>query len=757
MSTESELKIRVSTTSDLTGATDAAQAINQVGNALKQTQNAAKDSEHENKGLLESFGSLGHRGNEAREAVEGVARASQGGAGAIFGIAQAVRALLGVIRGGVAASGPIGLFVTILGTLGGLLLVIREKFSKTGEAAEKTAAGIGETNKALDTTKENAGAAEKKLKDLADKGLADATTKAKEMETAFDKAAAAIERTAAAAAKVRAAENERKQAQIEADQASGKLTSEQADAAKFNLNRDAARGDVAAQQKLAADTAKNEARRVEAAQRNVDHEATFGKAFGQTQNDLLTRKSEISGELQNLKLTAERINDEFDEKVTALERQKQPLRLTDDPIAAGKKSLDNSILDGLIEGINETRQATIKSYAEKVTPLATEAQELDKRLAGVNEQLTESGAALQAFQAALKETKTKAAEKIDLVKNDAAVATKVGAIQEGTADLRQITKTNSAFKEKSQAADAAAAKADALDAKIKQAKDDAFLKPGFGNTADTSALEKQRDEARTEEANARRAADALAAHRPKTPPTVDDILKQTQAQELAKKQSDLAGGDPQLEKNTKAAADEVAATREQIKKRESDPFLKVAGGTADTTQLEHKLSSRQAALDEAQKAQESDLHARAEQSRAISEASNQPKISHRGITDSHGNPLPIDNLTKPGEGKAVRTPEKGTAAVIDSNDELVAALRENTAALRAAAGSSGGAPKGDGGKAGDKAAAETKKAAGDSAQAFDKYHATVKGTFVAQKEKHEAHTRDIDQIRRELDAMRDAR
>ena len=461
--------------------------------------------------------------------------------------------------------------------------------------------------------------------------------------------------------------------------------------------------------------------------------------------------------MQELKLNAERVNDAFDEKVTALERQKQPIGLTDSPATAGQKLLDRNILDGLIERLNETRQATIKGYAEKVTPLANEAQELDKRLAGVNGQLTESSAALLTFITALKETKAKAAQKIDLVKNDADVATKVGAIQEGTADLRQIAKINSTFKVKNQEADAAAAKADALDAKIKQAKEDAFLKPGFGNTADTGALEKQRDEARAEEAAARRAADTLAAHRPKTPPAVNDILKQNQAQELAKKQSALAGADPEFEKATKAAADEVAATRAQIKKRENDPFLNVAGGTADTTQLEEKLSSRQAALDQAQKAQESDLHARAEQSRAISEANTQPKTSHRGITDSHGNPLPIDNLTKPGEGKAVRTPEKSTAAVVDSNGELVAALRENTAALRAAAGSGGGAPKGDGGKAVDKAAAETKKAAGDSAQAFDKYHATVKGTFMAQKEKHEAHTRDIDQIRRELDAMRDAR
>jgi hypothetical protein len=529
---DKELEIGIKVTSDTTGVAQAKQGLDQVNSALQKTQTAEKGAEEGSKGLLDSFGALGHRGNEAREAVEGVARASEGGAGAIFGIAQAVRALLNVIRGGVAASGPIGLFVTILGTLGGLLLVIREKFFSAGEAAEKTATSVGEANTAIKDTKKSAEDANTKLKDLADKGLTDATSKAKELEDQFDKTSAAIERAAAAAGKIRQAENDRKLAQIEADQAAGKISPEKADAAKFNLSRDAAKGDVAAQEKLAADIAKKEKERVDAAQKNVDNELTFGKLEAGTQNDLLKRKAEVSDELGALRDTAEKINEAFDAKVADLQYQKQKPDLLDSPAQAGKKELDNKVLEGLIEGVNENRQKTLSGYAERVTPLAQESEALDKSLQKTNETLAQSNGALLGFLDALKATKAKAEERIKLVNDDLKTTQKVEGIKQGTADIRQTTKTDAALKQSSATADAAAKRSTDIEAQIKKRKDDAFL-GAFGQTADTSDLEKQLADARAQEAAAQKStADILEGQKsikqkpqPIEPKTDEDIPK----------------------------------------------------------------------------------------------------------------------------------------------------------------------------------------------------------------------------------------
>ncbi len=503
MAEEKKLEIGIKVGADTAGATQTVAALNQVGNTLDKTSKSAEKTEESSKGLLDSFGALGHRGNEAKEAVEGVARASQGGAGAIFGVAQAVRALLNVIRGGVAASGPIGLFVTILGTLGGLLLVIREKFASTGEAAEKTATSVGEANTAIDQTKKSADDADKQLKELADKGLTDATAKAKELEDQFDKTSAAIERAAAAAAKIRAAENDQKLAKIEADQASGKISPEKADAAKFNLSRDSASGDVAAQEKLAGKITEQENKRVEAAQKNVENELLFGKLEAQAQNENKKRKGEVTDQLGTLRDTAEKINEAFDAKVADLQYQKKKPDLLDNPVQAGKKLLDNKILEGLIEGVNENRQKTLSGYAEKVTPLAQESDELDKSLQKTNETLAQSNGALQGFLDALKATKAKAEERIKLVNDDLKTTQKVAGIQQGTAEIRQTTKTDAAIQQSSATAGAAAKRSTEIEAEIKKRKDDAFL-GSFGQTADTSDLEKKLADARAQEVAAQK-------------------------------------------------------------------------------------------------------------------------------------------------------------------------------------------------------------------------------------------------------------
>lgn len=122
------LDIRISTT----GAAQAARDIEGIGSAAgKAGQEAGKAGATARQG----FNQFSKAGNDAANVINGLETASRGGIAGIFGIANAMRSLIGIVRGAVAATGPLGLLVTLLGT--GLAAAMT-LFGRSANSAEKS-------------------------------------------------------------------------------------------------------------------------------------------------------------------------------------------------------------------------------------------------------------------------------------------------------------------------------------------------------------------------------------------------------------------------------------------------------------------------------------------------------------------------------------------------------------------------------------------------------------------------------------------
>lgn len=117
-----------------------------------------------------------------------------------------------------------------------------------------------------------------------------------------------------------------------------------------------------------------------------------------------------------------------------------------------------------------------------------------------------------------------------------------------------------------------------------------------------------------------------------------------------------------------------------------------------------------------------------------------------GITDSQGNAIALDKLTKQGQGKATLDAAAAAPAIVSSNAELIAALNANTAALQAAAG---------GGSGGSTTAKAVGAAADKNAKSGDKLHDTVISSLDAQSNRNEATSRKLDEINRKQRAKDD--
>lgn len=130
-----KLEIPIEIRANTAGAKQAEQAVQQVGNAAaKAGQQTQRMGEAGRKG----FNDFSKAGNDAANIVGNLERASQGGIQGVFGLANAVRALINVVRAGVASTGPLGLLVTVVGTLGGLFLALTSRSKASGDELVKT-------------------------------------------------------------------------------------------------------------------------------------------------------------------------------------------------------------------------------------------------------------------------------------------------------------------------------------------------------------------------------------------------------------------------------------------------------------------------------------------------------------------------------------------------------------------------------------------------------------------------------------------
>lgn len=237
---------------------------------------------------------------------------------------------------------------------------------------------------------------------------------------------------------------------------------------------------------------------------------------------------------------------------------------------------------------------------------------------------------------------------------------------------------------------------------------------------------------------------------------VTAIDRQTFQQELRGKQADLSVGDPELLKASRSAAADVASTRAEIQKRKDSTVTGGFGAKADTADLEQKLTEQQSALTKAQKAQEADRLSRQSQSSALSTAvksdqanrapsalkrpgeESQPAAAGYAVdaagnitiadrrqrsgpgtlTDSSGRKVAANESAGKGPNKISlnRGSDSTTASGANEISALIAAVHENTAALRAMTGGGGGAggPAGGGDSGGITKAADGVKKSGDA-------------------------------------------
>jgi hypothetical protein len=147
-----ELQIKIGTTADVAGAEQAERSLEgvaQAGAAAGKGSKVAADqfdflgkagaqAAAGSTDAAKALSDLKNAGTGASQVLNGVRVAAQGGISGIFGMAQAVRGLITVVRAGVVSSGPIGLLVIALGTLAGLFLALTGRSKETSDALENT-------------------------------------------------------------------------------------------------------------------------------------------------------------------------------------------------------------------------------------------------------------------------------------------------------------------------------------------------------------------------------------------------------------------------------------------------------------------------------------------------------------------------------------------------------------------------------------------------------------------------------------------
>jgi hypothetical protein len=163
-----ELQIKIRTTAENRGATEAKQALDSVAQAaqkagtqtntagtnaakgLERVSSAAKragaDTDTAGKTAAKGLGEMQRAGNSASQMFNGLEAASRGGIQGIMGLAQATRGFIGLVRTAVISTGPLGVLVTVLGLAAGAMMALR---GRTKEAADE----LGKTGKASDDLK----------------------------------------------------------------------------------------------------------------------------------------------------------------------------------------------------------------------------------------------------------------------------------------------------------------------------------------------------------------------------------------------------------------------------------------------------------------------------------------------------------------------------------------------------------------------------------------------------------------------------
>lgn len=155
----SDLKVQVTSQGGAAAAAD----VGKLTKAVEGTAAAAKNAEGKAKEAGTAVDAFGKRGSAAKDAFEGLTTATNGGAGAIFGLSKAWLNLKEAFAANPVAAG-LGLVLGLLGLIQkGLDLFVqraenaRNKMFGTGEQTKKLAAEMAALETATDTALKNAG------------------------------------------------------------------------------------------------------------------------------------------------------------------------------------------------------------------------------------------------------------------------------------------------------------------------------------------------------------------------------------------------------------------------------------------------------------------------------------------------------------------------------------------------------------------------------------------------------------------------
>jgi hypothetical protein len=413
-----------------------------IAGALLKSGKAAGTLSEAGKAAGKTLGELNRAGAGASLILNGLEQAAQGGIRGVIGLGNATRGFITVARTAIASTGPVGILVTVLGLAAGAFMALRGRTKEAGDEFDKTKGKVDGANKALEEASARAADTEKKLKELAEQGLSEAGAKAKELEDRFNKATEAIKRTAEAAAKVRVAETDLEIARIDAAEAKGDLSKEAAAAARFTVQRAAARGDLRAQQQLAGELITVENARIDAARGAVDEKAREGEQLAKFQNQALDRRTELRGQLGQVRDAARVARESREAEIEDLKKQRSLLIASGDPVADRGLSGRQRELDSKIATAEAALAKEQAAFAGQVTPLAKEIDAVDAELASLNESLAQANAALQGFRDTLQTVSKQAGERTATIASDIDTTTTVAAIREQAQALRnpQMTK-----------------------------------------------------------------------------------------------------------------------------------------------------------------------------------------------------------------------------------------------------------------------------------------------------------------------------
>lgn len=139
-----QLEILIKSVADTTGLRMTTDQAAKLNSKLQETERASEKAATAAKAVGSSaadgakkMGEFQRAGTDASTMLGGLERASRGGIDGILGIATAFRGFIGLVRGAIASTGPLGILVTVLGLAAGAMLTLAGRSREASASLEE--------------------------------------------------------------------------------------------------------------------------------------------------------------------------------------------------------------------------------------------------------------------------------------------------------------------------------------------------------------------------------------------------------------------------------------------------------------------------------------------------------------------------------------------------------------------------------------------------------------------------------------------